>query len=383
VKALWLGNFFPRQPVHRAPKRQPTRYIPGSPPTLGPARMEAPNPPDSESRNSVSVGSLLNRPRARLEKPDQLTRACNPSWPEPRLKPSQESPQCAIPLRIYASSAAPSSTVSARACPARYSTQLPWVHQPHWDWPAGQTKLQLSQGSAARPGRPAETIKARLIGPAPGRPRATHFRCAGINGLHPAGPARKFKLRSRVHRLHPGPASLIKLLASVRVLLPTTTPGAGPLDALHQVHRPRTGPPGSTLSPLRRVLWSSPGRPRTEVQVTIISVSSAPPWTSPPDEVTRLSQGSTAQPPGQGSARHCDQARYVRFIDPAPGRPGRCFTPLHAASRRPSRGSQPSIPGHQADQRPTCAMITILEHPPSRACPDIICHCVASGSSCL
>ncbi len=62
VKARWLGNFCPRQPVHRTLKRQPTCYIPGPPPTLGPAWMEAPSPPDSESRNRVSVGTLVNRP---------------------------------------------------------------------------------------------------------------------------------------------------------------------------------------------------------------------------------------------------------------------------------------------------------------------------------
>ena len=61
VKARWLGNFCPRQPVHRALKRQLTSYILGPPPTLGPARMEAPSPPDSESRNRVSVGTLVNR----------------------------------------------------------------------------------------------------------------------------------------------------------------------------------------------------------------------------------------------------------------------------------------------------------------------------------
>ncbi len=46
-------------------------------------------------------------------------------------------------------------------------------------------------------------------------------------------------------------------------------------------------------------------------------------WTGPPDQVTRLSQGLTALP--QGSVR---QARSVRFIGPAPGRPDRCFTSL-------------------------------------------------------
>ena len=63
VKARWLGNFCPRQPVHRPLKRQRSSRDrrQRSPPTLGPARMEAAWYQDSESRNRVPAGMLSNR----------------------------------------------------------------------------------------------------------------------------------------------------------------------------------------------------------------------------------------------------------------------------------------------------------------------------------
>ena len=56
--------------------------------------------------------------------------------------------------------------------------------------------------------------------------------------------------------LRPGP--LLQVTPSVRVLRPA--PGDGPLS---QVHRPRTGSACHHCSPLRRVLRSSTGRPRS------------------------------------------------------------------------------------------------------------------------
>ena len=117
----------------------------------------------------------------------------------------------------------------------------------------------------------------RFIDPAPGRPATPtlSLRCAGFCGPQPAGPAREFKLQARVHRCHPGPARLLKVTLSARVLRPA--PGDGPFS---QVHRPRTGPACNHCSPLRRVLRSSTGRPRSEARLTS-SGSSGPPWVRP------------------------------------------------------------------------------------------------------
>ena len=62
----------------------------------------------------------------------------------------------------------------------------------------------------------------RIINPAPGRPAISTLphRCDGFYGLQPAGPAREFKLQARVHRCHPGPARLLKVTLSARVLRP-------------------------------------------------------------------------------------------------------------------------------------------------------------------
>ena len=71
-------------------------------------------------------------------------------------------------------------------------------------------------------------------------------------------PARESKLQARVHRRHSGPARLLQVTTSVRVLRPA--PGDGPPS---QVHRPHTGSACHLCSPLRRVLRSSTGRPRS------------------------------------------------------------------------------------------------------------------------
>jgi hypothetical protein len=113
--------------------------------------------------------------------------------------------------------------------------------------------------------------------PHQGRPATSTLphRCAGFYGPQPAGPARKFKLQARVHRSHSGPARLLQVTLSVRVLRPA--PGDGPLS---QVHRPSTGSACHHCSPLRRVLRSSTGRLRSEARVTG-SGSSGPLWARP------------------------------------------------------------------------------------------------------
>jgi hypothetical protein len=201
VKARWLGNFCPRQPVHRALKRQqqprPLSAAPGS--------------------------SALNRPG---------------------------------PAREFKSEAR---AHPASSCPARLlKTTCP------------SQGLRPSPASGNGP-------PVRIINPAPGRPAISTLphRCDGFYGHQPAGPAREFKLQARVHRCHPGPARLLKVTLSARVLRPA--PGDGPFS---QVHRPRTGPACNHCSPLRRVLRSSTGRPRSEARLTS-SGSSGPPWVRP------------------------------------------------------------------------------------------------------
>ena len=112
----------------------------------------------------------------------------------------------------------------------------------------------------------------RFIDPAPGRPATSTLshRCAGFYGPQSAGPAREFKLQARVHRRHSGPARLLQVTLSVSALRPTR--GDGPLS---QVHRPRTGSACHLCSPLRRVLRSSTGRPRSGARVAC-SGSSGP-----------------------------------------------------------------------------------------------------------
>ncbi len=100
----------------------------------------------------------------------------------------------------------------------------------------------------------------------------------------------------------------------------------------------------------------------------------------PPAQVTRHGQGSTA--PLQGTAR---LARSVRFIDPAPGRPDCSRTPLGFIGPAPGVGplqaAHPGTPGPSTG--PPRAMTSIPELLYPRVCQDILCHCVAPGSSCL
>ena len=119
-------------------------------------------------------------------------------------------------------------------------------------------------------------------------------------GRAPLGSSRS---PARVYRVRSGPARLLKQHAPVRVLRPVS--GGRPAS---QVLRRRT----RATSPLRWVLRSPIGRPRSGVQVTS-SGSSVPLSPGPPASSNALSPGST--PPLQGTARS------VRFIGPAPGRP--------------------------------------------------------------
>ena len=133
----------------------------------------------------------------------------------------------------------------------------------------------------------------------------------GSSALNRPGPAREFQVRSS------GPPGLFRSGPPAQDNMPQ--PGLAPLPRFRerpasQDHQPRTGSACNihAPSPLRRVLRSSTGRPRTGVQVTS-SGSSVPPRPGPPAQSNALSTGST--PPLQGTAR------LVRFIGPAPGRP--------------------------------------------------------------
>ena len=108
-------------------------------------------------------------------------------------------------------------------------------------------------------------------------------------------------------------------------------PGLAPLPRFRerpasQVHQPRTGSACNILasSPLRRVLRSSTGRPRSGVQVTS-SGSLVPLRAGPPAQSNAPSPGST--PPLQGTARS------VRFTGHAPGRPCNHCSPLRRVLR--------------------------------------------------
>ena len=97
----------------------------------------------------------------------------------------------------------------------------------------------------------------------------------GSTVLNRPAPAREFKLQARVYRCHPGPARLLKVTLSALVLRPRSR--GRPVS---QVHRPSTGSACNHCSPLRRVLRSSTGRPRSEARVAS-SGSSGPLWDRP------------------------------------------------------------------------------------------------------
>ena len=184
-----------------------------------------------------------------------------------------------------------------------------------------------------------------MIGPAPARPGATHSPLRRVerrvqrSPLGPGRPRMEVQVAILGSPAPPGPA---------RHTNDTPQPGFNdPVPrgrpARHSTPGPSEaaapGPPchsdtgsGATHSPLRRVLRSSPGRPRTKIQVTISGSSTPSGPARLPVQVTHLSQGSTARPPG----------------------------PARAMTKVPDS-----------------------EHPLTWVCLDIICHCVASDSSCL
>ena len=183
-------------------------------------------------------------------------------------------PRRAIPLKINASSAAPGSTVSARAGPARNSSYDLGFVGSALDHPPDQV-TRLSQ---------------EFYGPSQGFARQDRY--------------------AWIIRPRTGPAWISTLSAA----------------------------PGSTV-----LNWPAP----LGAQVTI-SGSSAPPRTGPPDQVTRLSQGFYGPAPGVGPPGTLRQVHR-----PAPGRPGRCLTPLGFIG--PTSGVGPLLaiyPGSRANQRP-------------------------------
>ena len=124
--------------------------------------------------------------------------------------------------------------------------------------PACSKTTRSSQGSTLpHRGRPACQVHRSPTGSACKHPRYLTA-APGSTVLNRPAPARESKLQARVHRRHSGPARLLQVTTSVRVLRPA--PGDGPPS---QVHRPRTGSACHLCSPLRRVLRSSTGRPRS------------------------------------------------------------------------------------------------------------------------
>ena len=255
-------------------------------------------------------------------------------------------PRRAIPLKINASSAAPGSTVSARAGPARNSSYDLGFVGSALDHPPDQV-TRLSQGfygpsqGLARQARYARIIRPRTgpawistLSAAPGStvlnwpaPLGAQVTISGSSALPRTGPPDQV---TRLSQGFYGPSQgLARQARYARII------------------RPRTGPAWiSTLSaaPGSTVLnWPAP----LGAQVTI-SGSSALPRTGPPDQVTRLSQGFYGPAPGVGPPGTLRQVHR-----PAPGRPGRCLTPLGFIG--PTSGVGPLLaiyPGSRANQRP-------------------------------
>ena len=194
------------------------------------------------------------------------------------MGPSRKALQQSRPL-----SAAPGSSALNRPDPAREFKLQARVHRVH----SGPARLlrttRSSQGSTPRSrGRPARTgsseaaaVKARWLGNfCPRQPvhRALKRQqqprplpaAPGSSALNRPGPAREFQVRSS------GPPGLFRSGPPAQDNMPQ--PGLAPLPRFRerpasQDHQPRTG---STCnihapSPLRRVLRSSTGRPRTGV----------------------------------------------------------------------------------------------------------------------
>ena len=167
----------------------------------------------------------------------------------------------------------------------------------------------------------------RFIDPAPGRPATStlSLRCAGFGGPQSAGPAREFKLQARVHRRHSGPARLLQVTTSVRVLRPA--PGTARSD---RFIGPAPGRPAN--SALRCAGFYGPQQAGPARELGLLArVHRACSRPGPLAQVTRLGQGST--PPLQGTAQ---PARSLGSS--TPHRVGLTAAARHSGSSAPHQG---------------------------------------------
>jgi hypothetical protein len=238
---------------------------------------------------------------------------------EPSRKASLHPPPRTIPLRIHASSTALGFTVPARAGPA-YPPRRSSANLGLAQWSAGKCISARVHQSC---NNHAHSPLCRVPRTSTGAPRSLQARVYRDSG--PGQPAQG--IRSRVLR----PAS-----------------GNGPPS---QVHRPAPGRACNihAHSPLRRVLRSSTGRPRSGVQVTS-SGSLVPLWSGPPAQCNAHQSGFYAPARGRpaqsgSSATHRVGLQQLSlrcdgFYGPRPAGPARepkLLARIHRAHSGPAR----------------------------------------------
>ena len=244
VKARWLGNFCPRQSVHRALKRQqqprPLSAAPGS------SALNRPGPA-REFKSEARVHPVPSGP-ARLLK----TTCSSQGLRHPPLQGTARQSGSSTPLRVglqdpRSLTAATGSTVLNRPAPAREFKLQARVYRCH-PGPGRLLKVTLS-ARVLRPPLQGTARLVRFIGPAPGRPAITALRCAGFYGPQRAGPARKLGSLARVHRAHSGPGPPAQV---TRHGQGSTAPLQGTARPAHPVRfiDPAPGRPDCNFTPL-------------------------------------------------------------------------------------------------------------------------------------
>jgi len=241
-----------------------------------------------------------------------------------------------------------------------------------------------------RPGPPAQndTLQSGFYAPSQGTARQSGLSIPHRVGLqHPRyltaapgstvlnrpAPARESKLQARVHRRHSGPARLLQVTTSVRVLRPA--PGTARSD---RFIGPAPGRPAN--SALRCAGFYGPQQAGPARELGLLArVHRAYSRPGPLAQVTRLGQGST--PPLQGTAQ---PARSLGSS--TPHRVGLTAAARHSGSSAPHQG-RPAVNCASRDTGPINGPGPHDDPdtgaPEPRGCPDIFSHCVAPGSSCL
>ena len=143
---------------------------------------------------------------------------------------------------------------------------------------------------------------------------------------------------------------------------------------------PRAQAPATTTPSLRCAGFYGPQQAGPARELGLLArVHRAYSWPGPLAQVTRLGQGST--PPLQGTAQ---PARSLGSS--IPHQVGLTAAARHSGSSAPHQG-RPAVNCASRDTGPINGPGPHDDPdtgaPEPRGCPDILCHCVAPGSSCL